>query len=112
MTQPIAVILSENDLEAQDIIRLAEGRARIIRIDGPWRSRLSLGDERLNCEFLPETVVLCELPDPAFEDTLRAAGKRVHVIDHHLSIAPSGEILDRRTPARHWSRSPVCSNMC
>ena len=97
-TEATALVLCLNDLEAQTIAKIAVGQAKIVEIPGGWGTRVPLNNPALNPSVLPDTVILCELPDPTYESALRAAGKRVHVVDHHLSLAPGGMILDRLSP--------------
>lgn len=91
------VIVAVNDLEAEAIARLAEGGGCDVRRLGlDWGQRLD--PAALDLAGLGRTVILVELPDPAFEDRLRATGRIVHVVDHHLAIDRDGRILDRRNP--------------
>lgn len=93
-------VLSLNDLEAKTISGLidthlvARGWAKKT-VDVPWGGSLedvlSVGDL---AEY--DEVVILELPAPALEEALREAGKRVTVLDHHLSTLPDGTQRDLR----------------
>ena len=90
-----SVVVAINDLEAAAIADLATGAGcRVHRVDLPWGDSLDAGNPAL--ANLADTVVLIELPNPALEERLRAAGKLVHVVDHHLYVLGDGSVLDRR----------------
>ncbi len=93
----ISVVLALNDLEAYRIDRLARVcgcDVRPVLVD--WGGRLDAADPAL--QDLAETVILVELPHPDWEARLRAEGRQVHVVDHHLYVDRDGRVLDRRRP--------------
>lgn len=93
----VSVVLAVNDLEATRIRALALERGCDVRaLDLDWGVRIDPNDPRL--QDLQPTVLLVELPNPAFEDKLRAEGKVVQIVDHHLTLGPAGQRLDRRRP--------------
>lgn len=94
-----AVVLAVNDLEAEAIRDLATNAkgCQVVAFAKAWGTRVDLADERLDPARLPPTVILVELAEPALEERLRAAGKIVHVVDHHLYVR-DGRVLDRRHP--------------
>jgi hypothetical protein len=95
----ISLLVAVNDLEAKTIAELATARGcHVPPLTLDWGERLD--PATIAAGDLAETVILVELPHPEFEARLRALGKTVHVVDHHLTIAPNGESLDRRHP---WS---------
>lgn len=95
MTTTRTVILAVNDLEARAIADMAVGQGcRIVALQQRWGEPLD--PDRIVLEDLTPTVILVELPHPAFEERLRARGHNVLVVDHHLCIQADGSVLDRR----------------
>ncbi|MFM2043791.1 MAG: hypothetical protein RLY86_2367 [Pseudomonadota bacterium] len=94
----VTLLLTEDDLEAQEILHLAAAAG----VDA-WKVRRDWGTAGAfqpgTLDDLAPTVILVEMPDPELEERLRASGRRVHVVDHHL-YAGSGRAaaLDRRHP--------------
>lgn len=96
-SQRYTILLSENDLEAKAIAKLGRERGhRVIDWGMDWGGRLDPLDSRL--QDLDPGVILVEIPHPAFEAFLRNSGKVVHVVDHHISLAADGSLIDRRHP--------------
>lgn len=93
----VSVVLALNDLEARRIDQLARARGcdvRTVQVD--WGGRIDAADPAL--KTLKDTVILVELPNLDLETRLRAEGRQVHVVDHHLYVDRDCTILDRRRP--------------
>ncbi|CRI67876.1 Membrane protein [Thiocapsa sp. KS1] len=83
--QRVSLLCPRNDLESDTIIRIAERLSIDTReVVGEWGLTL---DEALrqhpNLETLRDQVIVVELPGTVAQAMLEAAGKQVHVIDHH-----------------------------
>ena len=93
-----SLIVARNDLEAVWLAALARRVGmRVVAFDDlKWGGVMPLADPRLS--DLADTVLIAELPAPAFERQLRDRGHRVHVLDHHVWTMPDGTLLDRSAP--------------
>ena len=129
------LIIARNDLEAAEILALARASGEFdcielmkLRTAGegalvgtetgqqplPWGDRLDPGRPELAIEALGPVVVLVEAPARGYEDAIRASGRSVVVIDHHLYVDDRGRLLDRRCPrssleqfAAHFGTAPL-----
>ena len=93
-----SLIIARNDLEAVWLAALAcRAGVDVIAFDDlRWGGVMPLADPRLS--DLADTVLIAELPSPAFEQWLRDRGHQVHVLDHHVWTMPDGTMLDRSAP--------------
>ncbi|MFM2043788.1 MAG: hypothetical protein RLY86_2364 [Pseudomonadota bacterium] len=94
-----SVLLSVNDLEARAIGTVARAigisDVRDLKLD--WGGRID--GSGIDVGSLGDRVLLVECPSPALEERIRASGRQVHVIDHHVYPDPySGGLLDRTNP--------------
>jgi hypothetical protein len=93
------IILSRNDLEADEIARVAlADDCEVIDLGLTWAQLPDFSLARVDVSSLPARVILVECPSPEFEDRLRRTGRTVHIVDHHLRSLSSGEVIDRRSP--------------
>lgn len=91
----VSLIIARNDLEAVWLAALARRAGmHIVTFDElQWGGVMPLADPRFS--DLNNTVIISELPDPAFEQQLRDRGHRVHILDHHIWTMPDNRLLDR-----------------
>lgn len=94
----VSLIIARNDLEAVWLAALARRAGmHIVAFDQlKWGDVMPLADPRFS--DLNNTVLISELPDPAFEQQLRDRGHRVHILDHHVWTMPDNKLLDRGSP--------------
>ncbi len=79
----ITLICPHNDLEADEIIKIAKAYdIDTRRSEQGWGARLGR-EPQANLGNLKKTVVVVEMPDPEAERRLRRDGHEIIVIDHH-----------------------------
>ena len=92
----ITIILSINDLEAHAIRQMGEGQgATVIDLGLGWGQASSSATSKLRLADLGHTVILVETPDAAFEAAIKASGRVLRIVDHHLYPDGDGSIIDR-----------------
>ncbi len=109
------LIIARNDLEAAEILALARasGAFHCVELKDPapagaasagtdrplaWGGRLDPAQPQLAIDTLGAVVVVVEAPHQGFEAGVRASGRSLVVIDHHLYVDDRGRRLDRRCP--------------
>lgn len=97
----ISIVIARNDLEAEEIARLAESagpdgapRATVYEVDRGWGRHPGAGEPSL-----PDTgpILAVECPNPAWETLLIASGRTLHRIDHHIHVAADGRGVEDRS---------------
>lgn len=95
----ISLIISVNDLEAQQITEIAEAyNIEVWSLGLDWGQSAAFKLARdVPINALKPTVIMVECPCPAYEDAVRLSGRVLHVVDHHLVYSSDGQRLDRRS---------------
>ena len=91
-----SVLISVNDLEAVAIKQLAAAAgATVVDLALDWGGQPASAGAPFDINALEDSIILVETPDIALEEALRAAGKIVRVVDHHIYLDREGQLLDR-----------------
>ena len=104
------IIMSVNDLESALIQHVVQSRglAKVVDLQAPWGGEPAAGEvellNKLRAEAEPP-LILIESPAVGLAPTLRAMGKEVVVIDHHLYQESAGDApLDSRNSLSSWEQ--------
>lgn len=95
----VTLVISKNDLEAHAIVKLVQKKrnVRVVDLKLGWGASTDSALMRLPVATLGEVVILVECPSPAYEQAIRASGRVLHIVDHHLRCGADGVLIDRRS---------------